>query len=110
VQVPYSEGLAHHTDPESCVDDPRGRGEALTGVRVAPDLIRGAKMGCPGTPTPFMGRKATREGALSECPSGPAWSKTPACAYAPCTGTERSLGRPPALPVVRIGKARSRSR
>jgi hypothetical protein len=29
----YVEGLATHGGPESCVDDPRGRGEALTGVR-----------------------------------------------------------------------------
>ena len=29
----YAEGLATHGDPESCVDDPRGRGEALTGAR-----------------------------------------------------------------------------
>jgi hypothetical protein len=26
------EGLATHGDPESCVDGPRGRGEALTGA------------------------------------------------------------------------------
>jgi hypothetical protein len=31
VQVHRSEGVANHTGPESCVDDPRGRGEALTG-------------------------------------------------------------------------------
>ena len=30
----HIEGLAIHGGPESCVDDPRGRGEALTGVRV----------------------------------------------------------------------------
>src|ERR1700730_8418596 len=29
----YAEGLATHGGPESCVDDPRGRGEALTGAR-----------------------------------------------------------------------------
>jgi hypothetical protein len=29
----YAEGLAIHGGPESCVDDPRGRGEALIGVR-----------------------------------------------------------------------------
>jgi len=29
----YAEGVATHGGPESCVDDPRGRGEALTGVR-----------------------------------------------------------------------------
>ena len=27
----YGEGIASHTGPESCLDDPRGRGEALTG-------------------------------------------------------------------------------
>ncbi|GAX61163.1 RNA-directed DNA polymerase [Candidatus Scalindua japonica] len=30
----YNEGVASHIDPESCLDDPRGRGEALTGVNV----------------------------------------------------------------------------
>ena len=29
----YAEGLATHGGPESCVDVPRGRGEALTGAR-----------------------------------------------------------------------------
>jgi hypothetical protein len=29
----YVEGLATHDDPESCVDDLRGGGEALTGAR-----------------------------------------------------------------------------
>lgn len=27
----YNKGLANHIDPESCLDDPRGRGKALTG-------------------------------------------------------------------------------
>lgn len=27
----YGEGVASRTGPESCLDDPRGRGEALTG-------------------------------------------------------------------------------
>ena len=29
----YVEGVAIHGGPESCVGDPRGRGEALTGAR-----------------------------------------------------------------------------
>ena len=29
----YVEGLATHGGPELCVDDPRGRGEALAGAR-----------------------------------------------------------------------------
>jgi len=27
----YNEGVANHIGPESCLDDPRGRGKALTG-------------------------------------------------------------------------------
>ena len=27
----YNEGVASHIGPESCLNDPRGRGEALTG-------------------------------------------------------------------------------
>jgi len=27
----YNEGIASHIGPESCLDDPRGRGKALTG-------------------------------------------------------------------------------
>ena len=82
MEVPYSEGLADHTGPESCVDDPRGRGEALTGVRVGRPLSR--EKGISRVPTLFMLRKAKRSGASSERLTDPAWSKTPACAYAPC--------------------------
>jgi hypothetical protein len=32
MKEPYVEGLASHGGPESCVGDPRGRSEALTGV------------------------------------------------------------------------------
>jgi hypothetical protein len=44
----YVEGLANRDDPESCVGDPRGRSEALTGVRAGwaseprNQLVRGA--------------------------------------------------------------------
>ena len=34
MQVRYSEGLAIHTDPESCAGTREGGGEALTGVRI----------------------------------------------------------------------------
>jgi hypothetical protein len=33
MQELYVEGLATHGGPELCVDDPRGRGEALAGAR-----------------------------------------------------------------------------
>jgi hypothetical protein len=38
VQVHYSEGLATHTGPESCVQSREGLGEALTGVRIGQPL------------------------------------------------------------------------
>ena len=47
----YVEGLATHGDPESCVDDPRGRGEALTGARAGRAIEpRNPSPGCPHGP------------------------------------------------------------
>jgi hypothetical protein len=44
----YAEGLATHGGPESCVDDPRGRGEALTGARAGRAMEpRNGNPGCP---------------------------------------------------------------
>ena len=40
MQVRYSEGVASRTGPESCVDDPRGRGEALTVECIGQPLSR----------------------------------------------------------------------
>ena len=31
MKIPYGEGVANHTGPESCVDGRKGIGEALTG-------------------------------------------------------------------------------
>jgi len=46
-----AEGLATHGDPESCVDDPRGRGEALTGARAGLAIEpRNPSPGCPHGP------------------------------------------------------------
>jgi hypothetical protein len=48
VQVRYGEGLAIHTDPESCAGTREGAGEALTGARIGgalsgvSDIVRGA--------------------------------------------------------------------
>lgn len=36
----YQQGIANHLSPESCLDDPRGRGEALTGERAGRVLSR----------------------------------------------------------------------
>ena len=47
----YAEGLATHGDPESCVDDLRGRGEALTGARAGRAIEpRNVSPGCRRCP------------------------------------------------------------
>ena len=67
--VLYTEGLATHGDPESCVDDPRGRGEALTGAR-AGRAIEPRNVNS-GVPTLSEWRKATSAAAFSRVVVGP---------------------------------------
>jgi hypothetical protein len=70
----YIEGLANHGGPESCVGDPRGRSEALTGVRagwaIEPrnQLVRGADA------VPWRGRQHRRR-RVREPLSNPAGSE-----------------------------------
>ena len=45
----HGEGLATHTDPESCVDGRKAGGEALTGARTGQPLSCEVKLS--GTPT-----------------------------------------------------------
>ena len=40
MEVPYSEGLASHADPESCAGTRKGAGEALTGEHAGQVLNR----------------------------------------------------------------------
>ena len=69
----YAEGVATHSDPESCVGAREGTGEALTGARVG----RAIEPRNPqfGVPTLSQWRKATRPVALCEPLAGPARSK-----------------------------------
>jgi hypothetical protein len=65
----YVEGLATHGDPESCVDDPRGRGEALTGARAGRAIEpRNHLSGVPARSTTW---KATLLLALARVCGGP---------------------------------------
>ncbi len=66
----YSEGLAGHTGPESCLDDPRGRGEALTGESVG--WLLSSEITFPGGRDSGLCAKATHEVSLSDGPSAPA--------------------------------------
>ena len=65
----YAEGLATHGDPESCVDDPRGRGEALTGARAGRAIEPRNQFF--GVPTLSGRRKATSLAAVSRAAGGP---------------------------------------
>ncbi len=42
MRVPYSEGVANHTDPLSCVGHREVPGEALAGESIGQPLSRGA--------------------------------------------------------------------
>jgi len=65
----YVEGLATHGGPESCVDVPGGRGEALTGARAGRAIEpRNAVI---GVLTLSKRRKATLLAALSRVVGGP---------------------------------------
>ena len=113
MQVPYGEGVAIHIGPEPCADACKGVGEASAGECAGQPLSRERPV-IPGADTVPNVEGYTHGRAISERLDDPAWSQTLACAEASCTGTGRSHGRPAALvtraALVRIGKARSRSR
>ena len=65
----YTEGLASHGGPESCVGVREGDGEALTGVRAGRAIEpRNREF---GVPTLFLKRKAISLVALSRGAGGP---------------------------------------
>lgn len=65
----YVEGVATHGGPEPCVDVPRGRGEALVGVRAGRAIEPRNERS--GVPTLSKERKATSSAALSRAVGGP---------------------------------------
>ena len=113
MQVPYGEGVATHIGPEPCAAVCKGGGEASAGESTGQPLNRERPI-IPGADTVPNVEGHTHVRATCERTDDPAWSQTLACAEASCTGTGRSHGRPAAhmkrADLVRIGKARSRSR
>jgi hypothetical protein len=93
VQVHYGEGVANHTDPESCAVHREVCGEALTGERAGQPLSRETFLIQDADVVAYDGRQNERV-RYGECPNGPAWSQTLACTDAPCAGTGRSPVRP----------------
>src|SRR5215472_19188346 len=85
----YVEGLATRGGPESCVDDPRGRGEALAWARAGRAIE--PRNHRSGVPTLYKRRKATPLAALCASRQGaPRGLRTMACAEPPGARTGRS--------------------
>ena len=99
----YSEGIANHTGSESCVGDPRGRGEALTGVRTGWVLNRETIIASEGADSRSGGWKATsgRSQVNARAARTPRGRRPQARTETPCTGIGRSHewpGGPSMLP------------
>jgi RNA-directed DNA polymerase len=71
----YRKDLASHPDPESCVGDRKGAGEALTGAHVGPPSS--CEIRSSGVPTRFSDAEGhTESGVSGEPSSDPAQSET----------------------------------
>ena len=79
VKVRHDEGLAIHIDPESCAVTREGLGEALTGERIGQPSSRGRGI-ISGADAVLFAEGKTEGRVNRECPEGPAWSETLACA------------------------------
>jgi hypothetical protein len=112
VQVHYDEGVAIRIGPAPCAGVREGVGEASAGVRTGQPLSRERML--IRVPTRFPSRKATRSGASSQAPERPGVVAEPGM-YGRSLRGNREISRPTngdvwSAALVRIGKARSRSR
>ncbi len=109
MKEPHIEGVATHDDPESCVGDREGDGEALTGARTGSVLSReNRKSGAP-TPLSEAEGNTTRE-RYRERSGGPARSQTRRT-YGTFPRENREVPRSPVADGAtgRAGKAKGRT-
>lgn len=85
----YSKGIANHTGPESCLDDPRGSGEALTGGS-AGGLLSSENTLFREPSQSFVSEGTRRVRVTTRADYHPAESRNLACADTFLTG----IGRP----------------
>ena len=108
MQVRCTEGLANHSDPESCAGIREGVGEALTGESA------GQPLSCERlksrVPTRFETWKAARTGALPRASGRPGVVEDPGMRGSSSYGNREILGLAGGASPARAGKARSRSR
>jgi hypothetical protein len=89
----YTEGVAIHGGPESCVGVCEDAGEALTGVRVGGAIE--PRNHCSGVPTSSHEAEGNITSSVSaSCWGTPRGLRTCACAASPCARTGRSRARP----------------
>jgi hypothetical protein len=88
MKVPYGEGVASHTGPESCGCIRKDALEALTGVRAGWPL--NPEMHSSGMPRLSTLAEGNTGCSLSESSPGPAGSKTP-CTHASTSRGETSV-------------------
>jgi len=108
VQVRCTEGLANHSDPESCAGIREGVSEALTGEHAGQPWSRERLKS--RVPTRFETWKATRTGALWRAPGWPGVVEDPGMRGSSLYGNREILGLAGGALPVRAGKVRSRSR
>ena len=110
MQVRRDEGVAIHIGPEPCAAVREGGGEASVGERIGQPLSR--ERFISRVPTPLRRRKATRTGASARVPGRPGVVGDPGMCGSSLRGN-REIPCPTRRGkrvLVRIGKARSRSR
>ena len=110
MKVRYGEGLAIRVGPEPCVGTREGVGEASVGERAGQPLSY-EKMILPGCRRLSSVRKAIRARRAIASVSRPGVVEDPGMYGSSVYGNrENSCSTLGAVPVVRIGEARSRSR
>ncbi len=107
MQVHYSEGLATHTGPESCVQSREGLSEALTGVRIGQPLSGEKPIGGADALEVAEGNTGWR--GIARATSAPRRLR-PWHVRTPPVREPGGLRIRPLSLAVRIGKARGRSR
>jgi hypothetical protein len=101
MRTPYFEGLATREGPESCVGDPRGRSEALTGVRAGWAIEPRNQRDRGADAVPVGGRQHRRR-RYREAPADPARSEN-LCMHGAFMSENRESPRSPV--VVMAGRA-----
>ncbi len=103
MKVPYGEGVAIHTGPESCVYIRKGIGEALTGGVRAGLLSRERYCKLQGADVvPYSGRHY-QPYRYREMRVDPAWSKTPSTYVSSLHGNREV----PRLALREVGEVRA---